>query len=182
MTIYYPDGKAYNPVGSSRLFDPNSPDHDLLNTWDEEQIKIAGTPLFYYEVFIQDQTIDPIYVEDRGKIFSSNPIIIYGFYEPIPSQNDMGTFGIDAPDEMRFECNYRATLREIGHPPKIGSRVFSPHLSENWVIIQRNLGEFRRWGVIRIEIICQRFQESTTTGEGKVTQKQPDYTIDDVLK
>lgn len=180
--IYRNDGRPYEVVGSSRQFDPNSPEHDLFNTWDEELIKISGTPLFYYEVFIQDQTIDPIYVEDRGKIWSSNPLILYAYYEPIPSQNDVTNFGIDAPDEMHFELNYRATLRIIGHPPKIGSRLFSPHLSENWVLIQRNLGEFKKWGAIRLELICQRFQESTTTGEGQVTQKQPNFTIDDVLR
>lgn len=181
MAIYRPDGTIYQPVGSMRQFNPDSPDHDILNRWDEEAIKISGTPLFYYEVFIQEQTIDPLYVEDRGKLWSSNPIVLYAYYDPIPSQNDQTEWGIDSPDEIIFQVNYRATLREIGHPPKIGSRFFTPHLSENWVLIQRNLGQFHKWGAIRLELICQRFQESTTTGEGKVTQKKPDYTIDDVL-
>ena len=182
MAIYYPNGKEYKVTGSLRQFDPDSPDHELLNLWDEEQIKIAGSPIFYYEVFIQDQTVDPLYVEDRGKIFSANPIVLYAWYEPIPSQNDITNFGIDAPDEMKFELNYKATLRDVGHPPKIGSRIYSPHLSENWVIIQRNLGEFKKWNAIRLELICQRFQESLTTGEGQVTWKKPDFKIDDVIR
>ena len=143
MTIYNLQGTEYEPTGSLRQFDPASPEHDLFNTWDEELIKISGTPLFYYEVFIQNQTIDPIYVEDRGKIWSSNPISLYCYYEPIPSKNDMTNFGIDAPDEMIFELNYKATLKAVGHPPKIGSRLFTPHLSENWVLIQRNLSQFK---------------------------------------
>jgi hypothetical protein len=182
MTIYNSNGTIYNPTGSLRQYDPTSPEHDLFNTWDEELIKISGTPLFYYEVFIQEQTVDPIYAEDRGKIFSNNPITLYAYYEPIPSQNDITNFGIDSLDEMRFELNYRATLRTLGHPPKIGSRVFTPHLSENWVIIQRNLGEFKKWGAIRLELICQRFQETVTTGEGNITQKSFSHNIDDSLK
>jgi len=182
MAIYNPDGSEYQAVGNLRMYDPLSPEHDLFNTWDEEAIKIAGTPLWYYEVFIQEQTIDPLYVEDRGKLWSPNPIMLYCYYEPIPSKNDITNFGIDAPDEMVFELNYRATLRLVGHPPKIGSRVFTPHLSENWVIIQRNLGQFKKWGAVRLELICQRFQESTTTGESQVTQKQPNFTIDDTLR
>lgn len=181
MTVYYPNGQPFQTTGSIRQYDPTSPEHELFNTWDEELIKISGTPLFYYEVFIQEQTIDPIYAEDRGKIFSNNPITLYCYYEPIPSQNDITNFGIDAPDEMKFELNYSATLRVVGHPPKIGSRVFTPHLAENWVIIQRNLGEFKKWGAIRLELICQRFQESITTGEGNVTQKTPNYNINDTL-
>ena len=182
MAIYNPDGSVYGPVGSMRSFDPDSPDHDLFNIWDEELIKISGTPLFYYEVFIQDQTIDPIYWEDRGKIWSTHPITLYGYYEPIPSQNFMSNWGVDAPDEMIFELNYKSTLQAVGHPPKIGSRVYSPHLNENWKLIQRNLGEFKKWGVVRLELICQRFQESLTTGEGEVTQNEPDFKIDEVLE
>lgn len=181
MAIYKPDGTKYGVTGSMRQFDPDSPDHELLNLWDSELIMISGAPLFYYEVFIQEATVDPIYWEDRGKIFSQFPITLYAYHEPIPSQNEQGTFGIDAPDEMIFELNYQAALSAVGHPPKIGSRLFSPHLSENWEIIQRNVGEFKKWGVLRLELICKRFQESLTTGEGKVTQKEPDFKIDEIL-
>ena len=98
-------------------------------------------------------------------------------YEPIPSQNLLNQFGIDSPDEIKFEVNYRAVLQAVGHPPKIGSRIFTPHLSENWVIVQRNLGEFKMWGAIRLELICQKFQEDVVTGDGKVTQNQPQTKI-----
>ena len=33
------------------------------------------------------------------------------------------------------------------------------------------------WGALRIELICQRFQEDVVTGDGKVTQKEPDIKI-----
>ena len=32
-------------------------------------------------------------------------------------------FGIDSPDEMTFELNYKAVLRDLGYAPKIGSRL-----------------------------------------------------------
>lgn len=133
-------------------------------------MQIAGTPILYFEVFIQRQTIDPLYREDRGKLFSNNPITLNGYYEPIPSQNYMNMFGIDAPDEVQFQFNARAVLKAIGHPPKIGSRLYTPHKGENWVVIQRNYGDFFLWGEMRMTIIAQRFQESVTTGEGRVTQ------------
>jgi len=171
--IYNCDGTPYKPSGTYQQYNPNNPEHDLFNSWDQESLRRGGSPIFYYEVFIQPQTVDPIYFEDRGKLFSPISVELWGNYEPVPSQNYMSAFGIDAPDEMRFEVNYRATLKSIGHPPKIGSRIFTPHLRENWVVIQRNLGEFKLWGALRLELICQRFQESLTTGEGKVTEEQP---------
>lgn len=173
------NGKPYQLTGSIAQFDPENPDHDLINLWDQEQIELGGTPIFYYEVHIQRQGIDPLYREDRTKIFSPCPVQLYGLYEPIPSQNFMNMFGLDGPDEMQFEFNYRAVLKAIGHPPKIGSRLFTPHLRENWQIIQRNLGEFKFWGALRLTIIAQRFQESTTTGEGRVSQKEPSFKLNE---
>lgn len=171
------DGTSYNTVGSIQQFDPENPELCLFDLWDEEIIRMGGSPIFYYEVFIQSGTVDPLYLEDRGKIFSNNPIQLYCTYEPVPSQNSVGTFGLDSPDEMIFEFNYRSVLKTIGHPPKIGSRLFTPHLRENWVIIQRNLGEFKLWGALRLQILAQKFQESVTTKEGIATQKQPDFKI-----
>lgn len=171
------DGTPYQLRGSVQMYDPNDRNHDLFNLWDQEAIKRGGSPIYYYEVVITPNMIDPIYNEARNKIFSNNPIQLWCNYEPIPSQNLLNQFGIDAPDEMKFELNYRSVLQSLGHPPKIGSRLFTPHLRENWVIVQRNLAEFKLWGALRIELICQRFQEDVVTGEGKVTQKQPDLKI-----
>lgn len=170
MTIKNCDGTSYKLSGSLDMFDPTNPEHFLLNSFDSELIDVAGTPILYFEVFIQRQTSDPLYREDRGKLFSNNPITLKGYYEPIPSQNYMNMFGIDAPDEVQFQFNYRAVLNAIGHPPKIGSRLYTPHKGENWVVIQRNVGDFFLWGELRLTIIAQRFQESVTTGEGRVTQ------------
>ena len=180
MVIKNKDGSVYKVSGSLQQFDPENPEHDLFNEYDQEIIEITGSPIFYYEVFINCNTIDEIYVEDRGKLWSGHPVCIYSYYEPIPAQNFVGTFGIDAPDEMMFEFNYRYVLKTLKHVPKIGARIYSPHKRENWVIIQRNVEMFRLWGELRLQIMCQRFPESFTTGEGKVTQKSPNFKINEI--
>lgn len=173
------DGTPYTTLGELKSFRKNNSAHCLFDLWDAEAIKIGGSPIYYYECFIQEGTLDPLYLEDRGKIFSNHPIILYAMYEPRSSQNYMSTFGMDSPDvDMIFEINYSDALRRIGHPPKIGSRIHSPHLGEDWSIIQRNLSEFKLWGKFRLNLLCGRFQESITTGEGKVTSTKPDYEID----
>ncbi len=175
--IRKPDGSNYTTSGTLRQYNPQSPQHKLFNLWDQEAIKQGGTPLFYYEVFIPTGEIDPLYIESRGKLYSQHPVELWAIYEPIPSQNFMSAFGYDSPDEMVFEMNAKSVIRSIGHMPKIGSRIFSPHLSENWEVIQRNLGEFKMWGALRLQLICKRFQESVTTGEGNVTSKSPTVKI-----
>ena len=180
MVIKNPDGSTYQTTGTLQQFDPENPEHDLFNVWDQEVIQIGGTPLFYYELFINVSNIDELYVEARDKLWSQHPVTIYGYYDPIPSQNAMGAFGIDSPDEIMFEFNYRSVLAALGHAPKIGARIFSPHKRENWVIKQRNVEVFKLWGELRLQVMCDRFQESLTTGEGKVTQRQPDFKINSI--
>lgn len=173
MAIRNDDGSTYVPTGSLQQFDPNNPEFGLFNIWDQEAIAIGGTPVYYYEVKIQMNTVDPLYLEDRGKLWSPKPICLQGYYEPTSSKNDMTVFGVDSPDELMIEFNYQDVLAKIGHPPRIGSRFFTPHRRENWVLRQNNVEEFKLWGELRLQCMCGRFQESLTTGEGKVTQSSP---------
>lgn len=175
--IYRNDGRPYCVTGSQQQFDDGLPEHNLFNAWDEESIKIGGSPIFYYELFVDINNIDPIYLETRTKMFSPNPVQLYGFYEPVPSQNLQTAFGIDSPDEMIFEFNYRSVLRTIGHAPKIGSRLFTPFLKENWTIIERKTGEFKMYGVVRLQCICQRFQEDDVSGTSVNKTPDVDYKI-----
>lgn len=177
MGIRNPNGSDYQVTGSLQQFDPENPEHDLFNSWDQEVIQIGGSPIFYHEVFIQSGTVDPQYWEDRGKIYSPVGIQLWGYYEPLNQANMQGAFGFDGADDMAFEFNYKAVLTAIGHPPKMGSRLFTPHKNENWIIVQRKLDQFKLWGEIRLQLVCQRFQESVTTGEGKVTQAKTDFKI-----
>ena len=171
------DGSCYKVSSSIQQFDPENPELYLFNSWDQDAIKMGGSPIFYHEVFIQSGTVDQVYWEDRGKIFSPIGIELWGFYEPIASQNYQSAFGFDSPDDMIFEFNYRAVLKAVGHPPKIGSRLFTPHKREDWIVVSRKTGEFKLWGELRLQLVCQRFQEDVVTGEGKVTQKQPGFKI-----
>lgn len=177
MTIYRTDGSAYCPTGSLQQFDDKLPERDLLNTYDAETIRLGGSPLFYFELFIDINNIDPLYIESRAKIFSQNPIQLWCVYEPVPSQNMQTAFGLDSPDEMTFDLNYRETLAILGHPPKIGSRLRTPFLNEDWVIIERKLGEFKLYNALRLQLICQRFQEDSVSGTSVGKTENADFKI-----
>lgn len=181
MTILNKDGSVYKTTGSLSQLVPDSPSHDLFNLWDQEVIRLGGSPLLYYEVIVPSNSIDPLYLESRGKLWSQHPVEIFAVYDPIPSQLNQGLFGIDGPDTMTFFTNFQATIDAIGHLPIIGSRIFSPHLREHWEVVDRKLGDFHRFRVFRVEIHCERFQEVLTQGEGEVTQDsdpQPSFGID----
>lgn len=181
MGIKNLDGTPYRVSGSLQQFDPENQEFDLFNHWDEEAIMMGGAPIIYYEVFININSIDDLYLESRNKLWSPCGVELYAFYDPVPSQNYMGVFGMDSPNEMMFELNYRSVLRNLCHLPRIGSRIYTPHRRENWVVIQRNIEEYKLWGELRLQLMCKTFQESLTTGEGKVTnQKEPDFKLNDL--
>lgn len=171
------NGRPYKALGSLQQFDPSNNSHKLFNLWDQAAIRQGGLPIMYYEALINFTTIDKLYLEARDKLFSTIPIQLYGYYEPVPSQNYQMAFGIDSPEEVIFECNKETVWQAIGHPPKLGSRLFCPHKNDNWIVIQKNTGEWKMWGELRIQFLCQKFQESITTGEGRVTQARPDFKI-----
>lgn len=172
------NGTPYQLKSSMQQFDPGDPVFELFNQYDEEAIKISGTPVFYYEVLIQFQSMDRLYLEDRSKLFNPFSTQLYAFYEPPQQSNMSGLFSVDTPDEeILLELNYQAVLRDVGHPPKIGSRIFTPHRGENWIIIDRRLDQFKAWQAFRLILLCKKWQENSITGEGEVGQPQPDFKI-----
>lgn len=175
--IYDNNGLPYKVSGEYKLFNDSLPERSLFNQWDAESIRIGGSPIQYYEVFIDMNSIDPVYLEARGKVFSQSFIELYCFYEPIPSQNFQSSYGLDSPDEMIFEFNYADVLKRLGYAPKIGSRFHTPFLNENWVIVERKLGEFKMYQTTRLQCICSRFQESLTDGSNGTKQENVDFKI-----
>jgi hypothetical protein len=165
--IRNPDGSEYKTSGSISQYEQKSL-LPLFDLWDQEAIKQGGTKIKYYEIFISENEIDPLYIEARNKLFSPVPIELWAFYEPISSQNFISSLGWDSPDEIIFELNSAYTIKEIGHIPKIGAKIFTPHLSEYWEIIQRKYTEFKLWGTLRLQLVCRRFQDSTTTNSSNV--------------
>lgn len=169
------DGTPYK-LSDYQLFDPESPELCLFQEWDEAVIKQGGSPVFYEEVIIPSGAIDPIYREARNKLYAP-AIQLWCFYEPTPNQFYQDLYGIGSPDEQLFEFNKSSVIQRVGHMPKIGSRIYTPHRRENWMVLDIKTGEYQGWGELRLQLICQRFQETVTSNDGQVTQKQPDFKL-----
>jgi len=177
--ILNPDGTPFKASGTLQQFNPNNPNHLLFNKLDSEVIRLGGSPLLYYECLIQFQTMDKLYFEDRGKLWAPIPVTFYGTYEPIEPENPSTVIGVEGGGDLMFECNYRAVWDAVGHMPKWGSRIHTPHMNENWVVVNTRVAQFNYWGVYHLQIICERFRESLTTGESEISQAKakPGYSV-----
>lgn len=175
--LYNRDGTPYKLAGTRQQFNDRSADLKLFDVWDQEAIRIGGSPLYYQEVFIPEQTTDMLYLENRGKFWSTVPVELWCVYDPLAATNTQTAFGIDAPDEMKFEVNYRAMLDAIGHKPKIGSILTTPFLNEKWELVQMNLNEFKMYKALRADLLCKRFQDDAIGGPSISAQKDTNYKI-----
>lgn len=171
------DGTPFQ-LSNLRAFNPNNVEKDLFNSIDAEAIQINGTPIFYYEVFIDSNSIDPLLHEARSKVWSPIPICLYASYDPVISEIFMTPYGADGPTEVVFELNHKAVLDALGHLPKIGSMIFTPHKNEHWIIKDRKLSDWKNWHQLRLQLECGRFQESKTTEDGMATDRRQPTRID----
>ena len=168
------NGSPYKLKGKLSTYDPNSNQHSIFDKWDQEFIMFTGTPVYYYSIHVQLSGYDELYMEDRTKLFSPVPIKLWAFYEPPQQQSMSGIFSVDTPDEeIILELNRSAALTAIGHPPKVGSRIYTPHRGENWIVIDYKLDKFLLWGAIRLILHCKKFQETTTAADACITSPQP---------
>ena len=175
MVIHNKDGTPYKPKGCMNQYDPLSPKYDLLNRYDSEMIRLSGSPIYYYECVIQAQTVDPLYYEDRGKLFSPVGILLHAFYEPQQQQNSQGLFAIDVmSEEIVLELNYKDVLNALGNRhPLVGSKIYTPHRGEHWEIIDVRLDKFNYWGAFRLILQCKKFQKNTTSAENYAHDLKP---------
>lgn len=171
------DGRPYRASGKLQMYNPTDPKHDLFNKWDRDAIMAGGTPVYYHEVIIQTNTVDPIYFEDRGKIYNPNPVEIWASYEPQPDMPYVTEFGFNGMADIILDCNYKDVLERIGHPPKPGSWIRTPHLDRDWILVNSTLGEFGHWGALRIKMVLKRFQDDIHTKRDTSVYKKADVTM-----
>jgi hypothetical protein len=178
MAIKNPDGSDYKLSGGVQQYKPNSSEMDLFNTWDQEMIRMTGMPVEYYEYMPQANTIDPVFLEDRGALWNQTPMCLMALYDRGPQMNHRDMFGYGGPDEVMFNMNLKYVMDTLGHLPRLGSRLFTPHLRENWKIDQLNVAEFQLWGRIRLQVMCKKWQENNVNPSG--VKDTPHFKLDDI--
>lgn len=175
-----PNGTPYIPSGNAENYDPCNPDHALMDSVDQEQIELSGGPIEYYRVIV-DANVDPLYHEQRQKIFLQEPIRMKAVYEPItPSWNDIQVGYSSDETGMGFSFNRPEFLQLVGEMPRIGSLIKTCDEGIFWEIVKLGVniaGEDRKmWGKHRILVTCVKYQatvtDSSPTGQGRESHDQ----------
>ena len=153
------------------LFDPQNPDLGLFNLIDEEQIRLSGSKILYYKYFQSDSTIDPIYMEERKKVLHSEPITVFGHYNPTPIEENLTQFGIELTSDQLFVFNKSSIERILQRTP-IPYDVVQPKFQNiKYEIIEVQEESFEIYGVYHLVCSARILRDSTDVIKESLTKR-----------
>ncbi len=141
-----------------RLFNKIN-DQNLFNIVDEEQIKLAGSPLMIYKYY-QTKEIDDVYGEERNKTFSVTPIRVYGHYDPKPIEENLTQFGIELTNDKQFTFNKTYVERRLGRPLIAGDVIKPEFQNLKYEVYEVQEDSFETYGVYHLVCSAKLLRDS----------------------
>ena len=137
--------------GKSELsfFDQESADINLFNLIDDELIRISGSEFLYYKYFRSDD-YDEVYLENRSKAIASEPISVYGHYEPKPMEQNLNEFGLELTNDQIFIFNKSYITQKLSRDPQAGDVVKPKFQNQKYEIFETQEDSFQIYGVYHI--------------------------------
>jgi hypothetical protein len=151
------------------LFDPQNPDLNLFNLIDEEQIRLSGSKLLYYKYFQSDSTVDQVYLEERKKVLHSEPVTVFGHYNPTPIEENLTQFGIELTNDQLFIFNKSSIERVLKRTP-IPYDVIQPKFQNiKYEIFEVQEESFEIYGVYHLVCSARILRDSVGVVNQPVT-------------
>lgn len=161
-----------------RTFDPQDPQHGLINVWDQDAIFTYGVQMRYYKLKPPEEQeyYNKFYRENRSReyegavlerdeLFASmrevRPFVVYGLYAPGEMDQDLSGYGSDTRRSASFWFNRVYITSLLGRDPRMGDIIIPYDIPEQlWEVMEiqpdnRTLHVPRRW-----KLTCELFQMS----------------------
>jgi hypothetical protein len=152
------------------LFDPQNPDLNLLNLVDEEQIRLSGSKILYYKYFQSQGTVDHVYMEEREKTLHSQPISVFGHYNPTAIEENLTQFGIELTNDQLFIFNKSSIEISLGRSP-IPYDVVKPQFQNiKYEIFEVQEESFEIYGVFHLVCAARILRDSNEVVEEPLTK------------
>jgi hypothetical protein len=144
------------------LFDPSNPDINLFNSIDAELIRLSGSKIYLYKYF-RDENYDKVYMEERDKVLSVEPIIVTGHYEPSILEENLQAFGIEVQNDQLFTFNKSYIEALIGRPLIPGDVLKPLFQNQKYEIIEVQEDSFESYGVYHLIATAKLLRGSEET-------------------
>ena len=155
------------------FYDPNNPDVNLFNLIDDELIRISGSPLKYFKAYIEND-YDEVYLEAKNKTVTSEPLLVYGHYEPSVVEEVLSNFGIELTNDQMFVFNKTYIEQALQRSPEIGDHI-KPHFqNQKYEISEVQEDSFEMYGVYHVVCTAKLLRED----EGTLNQPTTDVADD----
>ena len=143
------------------LFDPDNPDIGFFNLLDEENIRLAGSPLLYYKYYQSDQQFSEVYREAREKPIARQAITVNGHYEPTVIEEQLSEFGIELQNDQMFTFNKSYIEKRLGRLPIPGDIVRPKFQDIKYELIEVQEDSFLIYGVYHVICSAKVFRDTS---------------------
>lgn len=134
------------------LYKKENPDRNLFNIIDNEIIKLSGSKIYLYK-YMESQEYDKVYMESRNKPILTEPVTLFGHYEPMAVEEKLSQFGIELESNQIFIFNKSYVERVAGRPIKAGDILEPAFQKIRYEIFEVQEDSFESYGVYHL--VCQ---------------------------
>tara|TARA_R110000824_G_scaffold58612_6_gene158319 strand:- start:1121 stop:1720 length:600 start_codon:yes stop_codon:yes gene_type:complete len=168
--------------GELNFFDPTNPDINLFNMVDDEMIKISGSELLYYPYMRGESQYDSVYMEERNKPVASEPIVVYGHYEPKVMEENLTQFGIELTNDQLFVFNKSYIQQKIRDQVKPGDVIQPRFQNQKYEIFEVQEDSFEIYGVYHLVCAARLLRDSSDVQDTPLTEVSEDLSRPDMIE
>jgi hypothetical protein len=155
------------------LFDPDSPDISYFNLIDDENIRLSGSKVYYYKYF-PNENEDDVYMEERNKAITSEPLIMWAHYQPTPLEEDLTKFGIELKNDQIFIFNKSYVERQLGRVPIAGDVIKPFFQNQKYELFEVQEDEFMVYGVYHLNCHAKLLRDHPDIQDTQTEEEHPD--------
>ncbi len=155
------------------FFDQENADINLFNLVDDELIRIAGSELLYYK-YLRSEDYDEVYLESRSKPIATQPIDVYGHYEPKPLEQNLSEFGLELTNDQIFVFNKSYIAKKLHRIPLEGDVIKPKFQNQKYEIFEVQEDSFQIYGVYHIVCAAKLLRDEFDVVDEPYTKKSND--------
>ena len=113
-------------------------------------------------------------MEERDKVIHSQPIEIFGHYNPTPIEENLSQFGIELTNDQLFVFNKSSIELSLGRRP-IPHDIIKPKFqNQRYEIFEIQEDSFQLYGVYHIVCAAKLLRETEDIVDEHLTKKSED--------
>lgn len=153
----FPEVESGSPLS---LFDRSNPDKNLFNLIDDEIIKLSGSEVLLYKYSKSDDH-DEVYMENKRKAISSQPVILFGHYDPRVVEENLTQFGVEVQNDQVFTFNKSYVERVVGRSIIIGDILKPSFQDMKFEVYEVQEDSFESYGIYHLMVHCKLLRDSS---------------------